>query len=118
MKLSDFLFFQQPEVIYGIVIALIAVGAAFWLFGHRLHRILLTVVFLSAGVLTGWYVGPIYGINALLAMGIGGLLGAGVGYWFFTFWLAIFSSGLIFLILFSVYTWQIAVPYLTEAARE
>jgi len=49
---------------------------------------------------------------------IGGLLGAGIGYWFFTFWLALFSSVLIFLILFALYLWQFAVPYLTSAAND
>jgi hypothetical protein len=118
VTISDFLFFQQPGVVYTIVISLIAFGAAFWLFGNKFHRMFLTVVFLGGGILAGWYIGPNYGVNTLLALIIGGLLGAGIGYWFFTFWLAIFSSVLIFFILFAVYSWQIAVPYLTSAADD
>jgi hypothetical protein len=118
VKISDFLFFQQPGVIYGVVIALIAIGAAFWLFGQKIHRLLVTVVFLGGGILAGWYIGPIYGVNPILAMTIGGLLGIGVGYWFFPLWLAILSSALIFLILLGLYSWQIAVPYLTQAAHD
>jgi MFS family permease len=117
-RLSDFLFFQQPGVIYGIVIAMIAAGVMFWLFGFKLHRLVLSLCFLGAGIWIGWYVGPMYGINALLAMFIGGLLGAGIGYWFFNFWLGIFSSVMIFFILLVLFSWQIAFPYLDQAGKE
>ncbi|NLE28300.1 MAG: hypothetical protein GX629_01360 [Phycisphaerae bacterium] len=117
-KLSDFLVFQQPGVIYGIVIAMIAAGAMFWLFGFQFHRLVLTLFFLGTGIWIGWYIGPMYGINSLLSMFIGGLLGAGIGYWFFNFWLAIFSSALIFLVLLSLYSWHIAYPYLKNAGQQ
>jgi hypothetical protein len=81
--LSDFLIFQQPGVIYGIVIAMIAAGMLFWLFGYQFHRLILTLFFLGAGIWTGWYLGPIYGIHELLAMFIGGVLGAGIATGFF-----------------------------------
>ncbi len=119
--LADVLFLKRPEMLYGLVMAMVVLGAAFWILGHQLHRIFLTVVLCGIGLLTGWKAGGLYGLeglNAILAVLVGGLLGAGVGYWLFRFWLGLLASGLITLILLSLYSWKIALPYLTTAASE
>ncbi len=119
--LSDLLFVQRPEVFYGVVGAMILVGLTFWILGHQIHQLFLTFMLLGLGLVLGYRVGTFYGFegtNALLAALAGGLLGAGLGYWLFKFWLGILASGLIALILFGVYSCKIAVPYLSEAARE
>jgi hypothetical protein len=115
---SDLLFFQQPGILYALVISMIATGAVLWVFGHPMHRMLLTMVFLGIGILVGWKVGMEYQINPLLAIPAGGAAGAAVGYWCFRFWLGILSACLIFFLMTSLYSWQIAVPYLSSAADE
>ncbi|MFA5863717.1 MAG: hypothetical protein WC975_03425 [Phycisphaerae bacterium] len=118
--LSDLLFFQRPQVMYGVPVVIMIVGIVFWILGHQIHQLFLTVVLLGAGVYAGWRGGTSYeldGINLIGAMTAGGLLGAGIGYWLFRFWLGLLASGLITLILLSLYTGYIALPYL-NAAKE
>jgi hypothetical protein len=119
--LSDLIFFQRPEIFYGIAGAMILVGVTFWILGHQIHQMFLAAVLLALGLLVGYHLGSYYGFegtNALLAALAGGLLGAGLGYWLFKFWLGILASALIALILFGMYSWKIALPYLAIAARE
>ncbi len=117
-NLSDYLFFQQPEIIYGSVVLFIAVGILFWLFGNQFHRLFLTVLFLGFGILAGWYLAGIYNVDVFLSMIIGALLGAGLGYWFFRLWLAILGAILIWIVLTAITSWQFAIPYLQLAASE
>ena len=115
------MFFQRPEMLYGIVGVMILVGLTFWILGHQIHQLFLTVLFLGLGLFLGYHIGTFYGFtgtNALLAALAGGLLGAGLGYWLFKFWLGVLASALIALILFGVYSSKIALPYLAVAAKK
>jgi len=119
--LSDMLFLQRPETFYGIIVAMVVVGLTFWILGHQLHRIFLTVLLAGIGALAGWKVGGIYGfegVNIVLAVVSGAMIGAGVGYWLFRLLLGVFASFLISLILLSLYSGKIALPYLNTAAAE
>jgi len=114
----DMFFFQQPEFIYSVVIALIAVGVLFWLFGSQFHRLVVTVVALAGGMVVGWYLGDGYGVNIPLAMALGAIIGAGIGYWLFTLWLGLLASGLMSLVLIAVFWCTLATSYLRTAATE
>ncbi|NLX06718.1 MAG: hypothetical protein GXY33_16390 [Phycisphaerae bacterium] len=112
------LFFQQVEVVYAVVALLLTVGVLFWLFGSRFHRLFLTVLFLSVGIVGGWEVANAYAVNVFLGMTIGVALGASLGYWLFRFWLGLFASGLVGLALLIVYWYAWAQPCLAQAARQ
>ncbi len=117
-NLSDYLFFQQPEIVYGTVVISIAVGVLFWIFGNQFHRTFLSVLFLGIGVLAGWKIGIWHDIDIILSMVIGGVLGVGIGYWFYRLWIGLLGAVLIWLVLIALFSWQFAVPYLSEAAQE
>jgi len=61
--LSDMLFLQRPETFYGIIVAMVVVGLTFWILGHQLHRIFLTVLLAGIGALAGWKVGGFTGLK-------------------------------------------------------
>lgn len=105
-------------IAYAAIIALIAVGVIFWLFGSQLHRLALTVVGLSGGIVVGWQLGSVYDVNIVLAMTVGAAIGTSLGYWLFKFWLGLFTSLLICLVLLGLYHWQIAQPYLRNAENQ
>lgn len=117
-NLSDYLFFQQPGIIYGTVVISIAVGILFWIFGNQFHRTFLSVLFLGIGVLAGWQLGIRYDIDIIFSMVLGGLLGVGMGYWFYRLWIGLLGAVLVWSVLTALFTWQFAVPYLSEAAQE
>lgn len=120
-SLSDLLFIQRPEMLYVLAGVLLVVGLAFWFLGHQIHRIFLTVVLLAIGTLIGWHVPETYGlhgVHAVLAVAVGGLLGAGLGYWLFRLWLGILASALIAGVLLTLFSWSIAVPRLEKAAED
>jgi hypothetical protein len=119
--LSELLFIQRPEMLYIVVGVMAIVGLAFWFLGHQIHRVFIAVLFSALGFYVGWEASGYYGLHGLhvaLAMLGGGLLGAGLGYWVFRFWLGLFASGLIALLLLGLYSWKMAVPYLAEAAGD
>ncbi len=117
-NLSDYLFFQQPEIVYSSVVLFITVGIIFWFFGQQFHRIFLTVLFLGLGILAGWYLAGRYDGDIFLSMFVGALLGAGIGYWFFRIWLALLGSLLIWIVLIGLTSWGFAKPYLQQASQE
>jgi len=51
-------------------------------------------------------------------MAIGAVIGAALGYWLFRFWLGLFASALVCLVLLVLYAYGLAIPYLSEAARQ
>lgn len=116
--LSDMLFFQQTEVVFGLVVVLITAGVLLWLFGSQAHRLVVTVLALAIGIVAGWSLAVASSVNVLLGMTIGAVIGASVGYWLFRFWLGVLSSAVICWVLLSLYGFGWARPYLQDAARQ
>ena len=119
--LADFLFLPRPEVLYLVVVALFVFGVTFWILGHQIHRIFLSVLLLTTGLAVAWQIAIYYeleGLHAVLAILAGGLLGTGLGYWFFRFWLGLLASALMAVVLFLLYSGSFALPYLQTAAAE
>lgn len=115
--LLDQLFIRQPEVILVLVIAVMAVGILFWLFGARFHRLVVTVLALSAGMVVGWYLGASHSVNPLLGMVLGAAVGAALGYWLFRVWLGLLASLLILLVLLGFYGSRFVIPRLQAAGQ-
>jgi len=114
---SDMLFFQQMEVVYVLVVAMMTAGVLLWLFGGQVHRIVVTVLALAVGIVAGWALSISYGVEVMLGMTAGAVVGATLGYWLFRFWLGVFSSWIICMILVGLYGFVWARPYLQAAAR-
>lgn len=118
-SLSDMLFLQNVEVIYTaavvLIIGSITVGVLLWLFGHRAHRLSVTVLAMAGGAVAGWHVGGPDTIGPPLAMAIGAIVAAAVVYWLFPLWLGLVASTVIAAVLLSLYAWQFAIPYLVDA---
>ncbi len=101
-----------------IILGIFTISALLWSNGFKIHRMIITAGFFGVGIILGWLIGMNNGIELLLSMVIGGVLSAGIGYWFFRGWLGVFSGIIFGIIIAMLLSWQFTLPYFRMVTSE